>query len=60
MTNCPNCGAVKKGKICEYCGTVFEDNNDITIDLNIDPKTIVEAVLDFKGVAHKFGSKIIR
>lgn len=21
ITNCPNCGAVLKGTICEYCGT---------------------------------------
>jgi len=22
--NCPNCGAVRTGSKCEYCGTVFE------------------------------------
>lgn len=60
MTNCPNCGAIIKGKICEYCGTVFDNsNNDINIDLKIDPKMIMVAVLDKQGVAHKFGSKLI-
>lgn len=24
MTNCPNCGAIVTGSICEYCGTRFE------------------------------------
>lgn len=24
LYNCPNCGAVRTGKKCEYCGTVFE------------------------------------
>jgi len=23
MTNCPNCGAVLSGNVCEYCGTNF-------------------------------------
>ena len=28
MTNCPNCGAVRSGDICEYCGTVFDYIHD--------------------------------
>ena len=24
ILNCPNCGAVRTGAKCEYCGTVFE------------------------------------
>ena len=27
-TNCPNCGAVISGSICEYCGTIFPANID--------------------------------
>ena len=23
MDNCPNCGAPKRGSVCEYCGTHF-------------------------------------
>lgn len=25
ITNCPNCGAVIKDNVCEYCGTQFVD-----------------------------------
>lgn len=25
-TNCPNCGAVISGSVCEYCGTIFPAN----------------------------------
>lgn len=25
-TNCPNCGAVRTGDKCEYCGTVFDSD----------------------------------
>ena len=28
MNTCPNCGAQVVGGKCEYCGTVFDDNND--------------------------------
>ena len=37
ILNCPNCGAVRTGPKCEYCGTLFEiederaDNYDETV-----------------------------
>jgi len=31
--NCPNCGAVVKGKTCEYCGTSFSDPNEVNIEM---------------------------
>ena len=30
-TNCPNCGAVRTGNLCEYCGTSFLDLTEIEI-----------------------------
>lgn len=27
MTNCPNCGAPVNSYKCDYCGTVFDENN---------------------------------
>ena len=29
MKNCPNCGAPITGRICSYCGTKFEIENNI-------------------------------
>jgi hypothetical protein len=29
MTNCPNCGAVITGPVCEYCRTIFKRQSDI-------------------------------
>lgn len=31
-TNCPNCGAVIKDNVCEYCGTQFFDMSIIETD----------------------------
>ena len=29
--NCPNCGAVRTGSTCEYCGTKFSEELNIVI-----------------------------
>ena len=29
MTNCINCGAVLHGNRCEYCGTVYQDGDEM-------------------------------
>ena len=39
MTNCPNCGAVRTGNVCQYCGTQYG------VDLSPDPDKIVISVL---------------
>ena len=36
MLNCPNCGAPITGNVCEYCGTVFETEDEETITLYAD------------------------
>lgn len=59
--NCPNCGAVRTGTVCEYCGTQYG------VDLSPDPDTAVisvlyadnikvyEAFADFQRTVHNFG-----
>ena len=42
MTNCPNCGAVITGTVCEYCGTRFEDDG---IKIELDGKSIYELII---------------
>jgi hypothetical protein len=50
MSECPNCGAPKRGAVCEYCGTHFgryqgqatvEVEPDATIIYNWDGTPIV-------------------
>ena len=31
IRNCPNCGAPRTGTICEYCGTIFYNQDYIDI-----------------------------
>ncbi len=33
ILNCPNCGAVRTGAKCEYCGTVFEIEDEEQLDV---------------------------
>ena len=34
--NCPNCGAPINGDVCEYCGTVFDTDEEETVGLYAD------------------------
>lgn len=29
--NCPNCGAIVRDCICDYCGTVFQSSTDVFV-----------------------------
>ena len=42
MTNCKNCGAILKSSVCEYCGTVY--NDDFRININIDKKQLLDSI----------------
>lgn len=42
--NCPNCGAPRDGQVCEYCGTRFQDENIVTVELYADGK-VVERII---------------
>lgn len=44
-THCPNCGALKHGIVCEYCGTQFHDEAYTQITLKND----VTVVKDWTG-----------
>ena len=39
VTNCPNCGAIVLGRRCEYCGTIFNNLENI----------IVNGIISIKG-----------
>ena len=48
---CPNCGAPKRGAVCEYCGTHFERyQGQALIEVDSDYTTIY----DWSGQAYKF------
>lgn len=35
--NCPNCGAPKRGPVCEYCGTCFaRRQREVTVEVEHD------------------------
>jgi len=41
ITNCPNCGAPKRGAVCEYCGTHFgRYQGRATVEVEPDITTI--------------------
>lgn len=45
LTNCKNCGAVLKGSVCEYCGTVYNDTPKVDIKLGmITPDEMYKAM----------------
>lgn len=43
-SNCPNCGAPRDGPVCEYCGTRFQDENIVTVELYADGE-VVERII---------------
>lgn len=48
LTNCKNCGAPLKGSVCEYCGTVYRENQ-IYMNVNVDAvdvKRLIERMKD--------------
>lgn len=41
MINCPNCGAPRRGAVCEYCGTHFwRYQGQATVEIEPDITTI--------------------
>lgn len=42
--NCPNCGAPRDGPVCDYCGTRFQDENIVTVELYADGE-VVERII---------------
>lgn len=41
MSNCPNCGAPKRGAVCEYCGTHFgRYQGQATVEIEPDITTV--------------------
>jgi len=47
-TNCPNCGAVITGAMCEYCGTVFNletVENEKPVSFGVSASEAAEAFL---------------
>ena len=53
--NCPNCGAPRHGRVCEYCGTEFYEKDEWT--LHIDLPSIMS--LDTASVMLSTSSAII-
>jgi len=51
MMNCKNCGAVLRDAVCEYCGTVYEKNqNPRTHDLiSVYRGKVISAPEDIKA-----------
>lgn len=48
--NCPNCGAVVKGSVCEYCGTTFENKEiNVHIEMKGDTEELVKAFRKIGG-----------
>ena len=50
--NCPNCGAIVKGDICEYCGTVFRqprNEMNVEIEMKCDPEEIFKVMRQHVG-----------
>lgn len=48
LTNCKNCGAPLHGSVCEYCGTVYRENQ-IYMNVNVDAvdvKRLIERMKD--------------
>jgi len=40
-TGCPNCGAPKRGSVCEYCGTHFgRYQGQVSVEIEPDITTI--------------------
>lgn len=37
--NCPNCGAPKRGSVCEYCGTHFSRYEGQFV-IEVEPETV--------------------
>lgn len=35
ISNCPNCGAPIVGNKCEYCGTIFNGQEDLYLRLDL-------------------------
>lgn len=47
MSDCPNCGAPKRGAVCEYCGTHFgRYQGQATVE--VEPDEII--VYDWNGM----------
>lgn len=47
MNECPNCGAPKRGAVCEYCGTHFgRYQGQATVEVESD----MTAIYDWDGV----------
>lgn len=46
MNECPNCGAPKRGAVCEYCGTHFgRYQGQATVEVESD----MTAIYDWNG-----------
>lgn len=54
--NCPNCGAPKRGAVCEYCGTHFghfqgqatvEVEPELTTIYSLDGSMVYQVVNDY-------------
>lgn len=46
MNECPNCGAPKRGAVCEYCGTHFgRYQGQATVEVESD----MTAIYDWSG-----------
>lgn len=47
LTNCKNCGAPLHGPVCEYCGTVYGDEQQLVMKINtakLTPEEIAETI----------------
>ena len=43
MSECPNCGAPKRGAVCEYCGTHFgRYQGQVTVEVEPDVITVYD------------------
>lgn len=48
---CPNCGAPKRGAVCEYCGTHFGRYQG---QASIEVESECTTIYDWSGQAYKF------
>lgn len=58
MTNCPNCGAPVTSYKCDYCGTVFEEANVVT--LYADNRAFVTLYRDVIKAMKPYSDRILK
>lgn len=48
--NCPNCGAVVRGNMCEYCGTAFNRHEplNVQIEMQCDMEQIFRVMQSYR------------